>query len=133
MKDEILFIDDEECIRQVAARMLEKDDFHVTTLDSGERVLEAMAKKKPVLVFLDIKMPGKSGLDILREIKAAAPSVPVVMVSGHMNSDFAVQASKAGACDYILKPVDWRYLRNIAHLYAMLTKTAPQAETVGRS
>ena len=125
MKDEILFIDDEECIRQVAARMLEKDDFHVTTLESGEGALETVAKKNPVLVFLDIKMPGKSGMDVLKEIKAAAPSMPVVMVSGHMNSDYAVQAGKAGACDYILKPVDWRYLRNIAHLYSMMAKAAP--------
>jgi DNA-binding NtrC family response regulator len=133
MKSEILFIDDEECIRQVAARMLEKDDFHVTTLDSGERVVETLAAKKPVLVFLDIKMPGKSGLDVLKEIKAVAPDVPVVMVSGHMNSDYALQASKAGACDYILKPVDWRYLRNIAHLYSMISKSQPAAELAARS
>lgn len=130
MKDEILFIDDEECIRQVAARMLEKDDFHVTTLESGERAVDTVAKKHPVLVFLDIKMPGRDGLDILREIKAAAPDVPVVMVSGHMNSDYAVKASKAGACDYILKPVDWRYLRNIAHMYSTLAKAKPQPEAV---
>jgi DNA-binding NtrC family response regulator len=128
MKDEILFIDDEECIRQVAARMLEKDDFHVTTLDSGEHALEELAKNKPVLVFLDIKMPGKQGLDVLKEIKAAAPNTPVVMVSGHMNSDYAVQASKAGACDYILKPVDWRYLRNVANMYATLAKGKPTPE-----
>jgi two-component system, NtrC family, nitrogen regulation response regulator NtrX len=133
MKDEILFIDDEECIRQVAARMLEKDDFHVTTLGSGDGALDAVAKKKPVLVFLDIKMPGKDGLDVLKEIKAAAPEVPVVMVSGHMNSDYAVQASKAGACDYILKPVDWRYLRNIAHMYSSLAKARPHLEPVSLS
>ena len=122
MKEEILFIDDEECVRQVAARMLEKDDFHVTTLESGDQAVETMAKHPPTIVFLDIKMPGKSGLEVLRDIKAAAPGVPVVMVSGHMNSNYALEASKAGACDYILKPVDWRYLRNIAHMYAMLGK-----------
>ncbi len=134
MKEEILFIDDEECIRQVATRMLEKDDFHVTTLDSGEKALEVLAKKKPVMIFLDIKMPGKSGMDVLKELKAAAPDVPVVMVSGHMNSDYAVQAGKAGACDYILKPVDWRYLRNIAHLYSMLGKPQePAIELAGKS
>lgn len=128
MKEEILFIDDEECIREVAARMLEKDDFHVTTLGNGDHAVEEMNRKKPVLVFLDIKMPGKNGLDVLKEIKAAAPNTPVVMVSGHMNSDYAVEASKAGACDYILKPVDWRYLRNIAHMYSTLSRTRPEAE-----
>jgi DNA-binding NtrC family response regulator len=122
MKDEILFIDDEECIRQIAARILEKDDFHVTTLDSGEGAVDAIAKKKPVMVFLDIKMPGKNGLEVLKDLKAADPNLPVVMMSGYMNSKYAVEASKSGANDYILKPVDWRYMRNIAHLYAMLTR-----------
>jgi DNA-binding NtrC family response regulator len=133
MKDEILFIDDEECIRQVATRMLEKDDFHVTTMGDGDGAAETVTKKRPVLVFLDIKMPGKSGLDILKEIKAAAPNVPVVMVSGHMNSNAAVEASKAGACDYILKPVDWRYLRNIAHMYAILSKDQPEHAVAAQS
>ena len=133
MKDEILFIDDEECIRQVATRMLEKDDFHVTTLGDGDTAATTVAQKKPVLVFLDIKMPGKSGMDVLKEIKKTDPDVPVIMVSGHMNSNAAVEASRAGACDYILKPVDWRYLRNIAHMYAMLSKSAPKLAPAGAS
>jgi DNA-binding NtrC family response regulator len=133
MKDEILFIDDEECIRQIAARILEKDDFHVTTLDSGEGAVDAVSKKRPVMVFLDIKMPGKNGLEVLKELKAADPNLPVIMMSGYMNSRYAVEASKSGANDYILKPVDWSYMRNIAHLYAMLTKNAPVPEPVSLS
>jgi DNA-binding NtrC family response regulator len=132
-KNEILFIDDEECIRQIATRMLEKDNFHVTTLDSGDGAVDAVSKKRPVLVFLDIKMPGRNGLEVLQELKAADPTLPVIMMSGYMNSRYAVEASKSGANDYILKPMDWGYLRNIAHLYAALTKETPEPEPVSRS
>ena len=120
--NEILFIDDEECIRDVAARML--DGFSVTTLENGDRAAAAVADKKPCMVFLDIMMPGKDGLEVLKEIKAASPDTPVVMISGHMSSDYAIMAGKGGACDYILKPIDWKYLRNVAHLYSMIGRSS---------
>lgn len=120
MRTEILFVDDEETICQLAKRMLTKENFSVTTIMSGEEALQTIEQKKPCLVFLDIKMPGRNGIDVLREIKSVAPDVPVVMVSGHLNSYLAQQATRFGACDYILKPIDWAHLRNTAHLYTFL-------------
>ncbi len=126
MKNEIIFVDDEEPIRQVASRMLVKDKFDVTTLHDGEYVVNAVKEKDPLMVFLDIRLPGKNGLDLLKEIKVNTPDTPVVMVSGYMNSDNAIQASKMGACDYILKPIDWKYLRNVAYLYSTI-RNVPSA------
>jgi DNA-binding NtrC family response regulator len=122
-KNEILFIDDEEAICEVAKRMLGRDDFSVTTFPSGEQVVDALSQKKPSLVFLDLNLPGQNGLEILKNIRAVDAQIPVVMVSAFMNSDHAVRAARLGVTDYILKPVDWGYLRNIAHLYSLLSNT----------
>jgi DNA-binding NtrC family response regulator len=120
MKSEILIIDDETTICNLATRQLAEDNFFVTALSGGEGVEEALEEKKPFLVILDVNLPGRNGLDILKDIKSKEPELPVVMVSGHHNPAQAATACKMGACDYITKPIDWKYLRNIAYLYSFV-------------
>ena len=83
-----------------------------------------MEEKKPFLVILDVNLPGRNGLEVLKEIKSMNPEMPVVMVSGHHNPAQAATACKMGACDYITKPIDWKYLRNIAYLYSFVEENA---------
>jgi DNA-binding NtrC family response regulator len=123
-KNEILFIDDEESIRLLAVRFLEDGNVSVSTLSDGNDAARIVKSRRPSLVFLDLKLPGKDGLQVLKEIKAAAPRLPVVMVSGHMNSAHAEEASRLGACDYVFKPVDWDYVRRAMPVYTLLG-TAP--------
>jgi two-component system C4-dicarboxylate transport response regulator DctD len=124
MKSEILFVDDEEVIRRLATRHLSRKNFTVTVLESAESLQNVLEERKPSVVFLDIMMPGRSGMDVLRDIKRIDPGIPVVMVSGHLNSDLAKEAAREGACDYILKPIDWDHLSNTAHLYSFLGEAA---------
>ena len=128
MNRNVMLIDDEECIRKAATRLLQRDDITVTTLPDGQNAAEAVAAKRPAVVFLDFKMPGKDGLEVLKEIKAASPDTPVFMVSGYMNSESAAQAGRLGASDYILKPVDWHQLRDLARQYVERGSLAPKPE-----
>lgn len=76
----------------------------------GAAALRALVQEAPDLVLLDILLPGLSGLEALPSIRALAPGVPVVMVSGTTDEERARQALARGAFDYIVKPVDLRYL-----------------------
>lgn len=128
METEILFVDDEEVICLLAKRYLGKKEFSVTALADTDTVMQTIDDKNPSVVFLDIKMPKKNGMELLKEIKESHPDTPVVMVSGHLNPDLARQAARLGACDYILKPVDWAHLKNTAHLYSFLGDAGRQAQ-----
>ena len=123
-KSAILFVDDEECIREIVKRFLPGDDFAVATFSNGLDALEAIKKQKPSMVFLDIRMPGRDGFEVLKDIKAMAPDVPVAMVTGNGNYNHAQLATQMGACDFILKPIDWNYLRSVAYLYTYMGDTS---------
>ncbi len=101
----VLVVDDEQSIRQVLTDILHDEGYEVMSAEDG---LEAMAllKTHPVdLVLLDVWLPNKGGIDVLREIKAEYVSVQVVIISGHGNIDLAVKAVKLGAYDFIEKPL----------------------------
>jgi len=105
MKSRILVIDDEAEIRRSVRMILEYEGYEVIEASSGPEGLTMAEREAPDLVFLDIKMPGMDGLDALQRIKASNETLPVVIISGHGTVSTAVEATKAGAFDFIEKPL----------------------------
>ena len=105
MKRRILVIDDEKSIRDSLRMILEYDGYECILAPSGQDGLLAISHDVPDLVFLDIKMPGLDGLEVLRKIRAFDQGMPVVMISGHGTVSTAVEATKLGAFDFLEKPL----------------------------
>src|SRR5512141_637785 len=106
MKSRILVIDDEAEIRRSVRMILEYEGYEVMEASSGPEGVAMAERESPDLVFLDIKMPGMDGLEALQRLKAANETLPVVIISGHGTVSTAVEATKAGAFDFIEKPPD---------------------------
>ncbi|MDI4664375.1 sigma-54 dependent transcriptional regulator [Xanthobacter autotrophicus] len=106
MAMDILIVDDEADICELVAGILEDEGYAARTARDADGALAAIAARRPNLVFLDIWLQGSrlDGLELLNEIKAQHPEVPVVMISGHGNIETAVAAIKRGAYDFIEKP-----------------------------
>ncbi|MEW5733361.1 MAG: response regulator [Thermodesulfobacteriota bacterium] len=104
-KAKILVIDDEKIVVASLRKVLESEGFQVDEALRGREGIK-MAEKKPYdLVITDIRMPDVGGLLVLRDVKRARPSVPVVILTGYATISSALQAMKLGAADYLEKPV----------------------------
>jgi len=105
MKPRILIIDDEAAIRDSMKMILEYEGYEFAGAATGQDGLNIIEREPPDIVFLDIKMPGMDGLEVLGRIKATNDTLPVVIVSGHATIETAVEATKKGAFDFIEKPL----------------------------
>lgn len=99
-------VDDEPTVRRSLAVLLRSADFTVQDFDCGEAFLRAAASLPFGCVLLDLRMPGMDGLAVQRGMAAQGIKLPVVVVTAHGDVALAVQAMKAGACDFIEKPYD---------------------------
>ncbi len=102
----ILIIDDEKSVREVLRDILEDEDYKVLEAPDGIEGLKMMKGEAVDLVFLDIWLPLRGGIDVLKDIREEFPLVPVIIISGHANVDIAVKAIKMGAFDFLEKPLD---------------------------
>ncbi|MFQ5767225.1 MAG: sigma-54-dependent transcriptional regulator [Acidobacteriota bacterium] len=101
----VLIIDDERGVRESLQMVLEYEGFRVSTAASGKEGLEQAAATPPDLIFLDVRMPGMDGLELLGRLRQAGVPAPVIVISGHGTISTAVQATKLGAFDFIEKPL----------------------------
>jgi nitrogen regulation protein NR(I) len=99
----ILIVDDDKSIRYSLKRMME-GKYSILTAQNGEEALERVKESSPDLILMDIKMPGRSGIDVLREIKLIDPKSLVIIMTAYGTTETAIEAMKYGAFDYILKP-----------------------------
>jgi nitrogen regulation protein NR(I) len=99
----ILIVDDDKSIRYSLKRMMEKD-FSILTAQNGEEALGRFRENPPDLIIMDIKMPGRSGIEILKEIRSIDPKSLVIIMTAYGTTETAIEAMKYGAFDYILKP-----------------------------
>ncbi len=102
----ILIVDDEESIRGALRQVFEYEDHEVATAEDGPEALELFQSFHPHVTFLDVKMSGLDGLEVLSRIRGIDANACVVMISGHGTIDTAVDATHRGAFDFIEKPLD---------------------------
>jgi DNA-binding NtrC family response regulator len=109
----MLVVDDEEGPR-LSLRMVFKNDFRVHAVENGEKAVE-FARHNPVHVaILDIRMAGRSGIEVLRSLKEIDPNVEIIMLTAYETIETARQALRLGACDYLSKPFDLPTIREAA-------------------
>lgn len=101
----ILIIDDEASLRQTLARILQRAGFEVTTAANGKDGLSLVNEHPFDLLYLDIRMPDVSGLELLKTIHAKFPELPVILFTAQPDLNSAVEALRRGATDYLLKPL----------------------------
>lgn len=106
MKDPILVVDDEEDIRELVRYNLSKAGYDVVCAASGEEALVAAKQVRPILVLLDVMLPGMDGLEVCRRLKedASLKNIPIVMVSARGEEADVVTGLELGADDYVSKP-----------------------------
>jgi two-component system nitrogen regulation response regulator NtrX len=105
MKGRLLVVDDETNVRASLEGILKDEGYSVDTVASGEECLRSLQRKAYDVVFLDIWLPGKDGVTVLKEMRAKGAAPSVIMISGHGTIETAVQATKLGAFDFIEKPL----------------------------
>jgi two-component system, LuxR family, response regulator FixJ len=99
-------IDDDDAMRDSLAFLMGSAGIETQTYDSAKAFLAALPRDTSGCVVTDVRMPGMSGIDLLRELKRLAPSMPVIVITGHGDVPLAVEAMKLGAADFIEKPFD---------------------------
>ena len=105
-KSNIWVVDDDESIRWVLEKGLTERGITVQTFDSANKVIEKLETENPQLILTDIRMPGKSGIDLLDKVKELRPEIPVIVMTAHSDLESAVESYEHGAWEYLPKPFD---------------------------
>jgi two-component system NtrC family sensor kinase len=104
-KPKLLVIDDDESIRKVLTVTLRDGGYEVLTAEDGKEGLEIFAEEQPDIILCDLRMPGKDGISVLKEIKARDPDKEVIVISAYADMDLAIKALQLKASDFITKPI----------------------------
>ena len=115
----VFLVDDDPGVSRALSRVLREEGWNVETFDSAEAFLGRCRPDEQGCVVLDLTMPGLDGLELQRRLAEAGQSLPIVFVTGHGDIPMSVQAIKAGAADFLTKPVE-------AHVLVSAIRTAIQ-------
>lgn len=118
----ILLVEDKPELRAMLRKALEKAGYTVDEAPDGTSAIDKVRNKRYLTVLTDLKLPGASGLDVLREARRADPMIPVILITAYGSVEDAVTAMKDGAFDFIQKPVD------LEHLKLLIARAARQQE-----
>jgi DNA-binding NtrC family response regulator len=110
----ILLVDDEADFLEAVRPGLARRGFQVATAESGQAALDLLSSETFDVIVLDVKMPGIDGVDTFREIKRIAPTLPVILLTGHGNVEQAFETSREGVFEYLTKPCDVATLASLA-------------------
>ncbi len=108
--DKILVVDDDRAVSSLIKDFLQKKGFNVSVASSGEEALGKFKAENPLLVLLDVKLPGMDGMVTLKRLREIDEGVGVIMVTGARDQETFEEAKKLGAYEYIVKPFDLEYL-----------------------
>ncbi|MDX6617789.1 MAG: hypothetical protein QOK36_175, partial [Gaiellales bacterium] len=100
----VLIVEDERRIASFVARGLTREGYTVQAVADGDAALASVARQEPALVLLDVMLPGRDGIAVLRELMQLKPGLPVMMLSARSDPEIKVSALRAGAIDYVAKP-----------------------------
>ena len=127
MRSKLWIVDDEESIRTICKSALE-ENFKIETFSNGSEALLALNSEKPDLIITDIKMPGLTGIDLLKIVAEKYPDLPTIVMTAHADIDNALSAYKGGAFEYLSKPFDVDTIRSLAlkAIRNSITETPPQ-------
>ncbi|MFB9864942.1 sigma-54-dependent Fis family transcriptional regulator [Rufibacter immobilis] len=133
----ILIIDDERSIRYTLKEILEYENYTVDEAEDGERGIDLLQKSKYDVVLCDIKMPKMDGMEVLERATVLAPDTPFIMISAHGTIDTAVEATKKGAYDFLVKPPDLNRLlvsvRNALDKATLVTETKTLKKKISKT
>jgi CheY-like chemotaxis protein len=115
----VLLVDDEPELTDIVREYL-RDTYDVVVANSGEDALAAVRGQRPDVVFLDISMPGLSGIDVLKELRRNDTTLPVIMVTVNTDIEVVQECLRQGAFAYVPKPFDLMYVQ---HMAALATQT----------
>jgi signal transduction histidine kinase len=114
-QETIIVIDDDYGMRLSCKKILAKEGFRAETFEDGAQGLEGVARLKPDLVLVDLKMPGISGMEVIVRVHEIDPQIVIVVITGYATIDTAVEAMKSGAYDFLPKPFSPDELRLIVN------------------
>jgi two-component system, NtrC family, response regulator HydG len=109
----VLVVDDEVALAETMAEALERSGYDVVTANSGAEALKLLERAEPSVILTDLKMEGMDGLTLLKKAKQELPDAEVVVITGHGDVQTAVEAMRAGAANYVQKPVGLEELRTM--------------------
>jgi two-component system response regulator HydG len=124
----LLVVDDDRAILTLIGTIAVAEGFDVVTTTNGEDAMKQLRHRPAELVLLDLRMPGVTGLDVLRSLREVSPKCRVVLMTGFATIDSAVEAVKLGALDYLTKPFDLQRLRHL--LSTVREETAQRREVL---
>ncbi|MGB5563145.1 MAG: sigma-54 dependent transcriptional regulator, partial [Sedimenticolaceae bacterium] len=124
-----LIIDDEPDIRELLEITLARMDIDSRSAASVEEALQQLAAASYGLCLVDMRLPDGSGLDIVRHVASEYPDTPIAVITAHGNMETAVEALKAGAFDFVSKPVDLPVLRRLVQTALQLEPRPPSTDT----
>src|ERR1700751_2296305 len=118
----ILLVEDKPELRAMLRKALERANYSVEEAPDGNAAIDKIRARRYLLVLTDLKLPGSSGLDVLREARRVEPTLPVILITAYGSVEEAVTAMKEGAYDFIQKPVD------LEHLNLLVERASQQQE-----
>ena len=129
----VLIVDDENHLRRSLSLILQKKNYRVETAANAEDALDCLQQHKYDLMFLDLNMPGMTGIELLVEVHRHYPHMPVLILTAHAALESAIQAVRLGARDYLIKPVEpVLILTRVADILAESEQPARKKEIVGQ-
>ncbi|HXX59571.1 MAG TPA: response regulator [Dehalococcoidales bacterium] len=101
----ILIVDDEPIVRESIRDWLKEIGYNVLTAETGEEALETLSQHEVGVVILDIRLPGRTGISVLKEIREKKPLIQTIIITAYPSSELTAEALKLGALDYLIKPI----------------------------
>ncbi|AFM27074.1 response regulator [Desulfomonile tiedjei] len=131
MDVKVLLVDDEKEFVETLAERMETRGLKVSRAYSGDECLERISEEKADVVILDVLMPGKDGIETLKEIKQKYPLIEVIMLTGHGTIETAIDGLKLGAYDYLMKPTETADL--VSKILRAYARKSEQEERIRRA
>jgi DNA-binding response OmpR family regulator len=129
----ILIVDDEDHLRRSLSLILQKENYRAEAVGNAEEALRCLRSREFDLMFLDLSLPGISGIDLLAEVHRQTPHMPVLILTAYAALESAIQAVRLGARDYLIKPIEpVLILARVAEILAESEQPTRKKEIVGQ-